>query len=312
MDQLPPFGKAIGLVIPPTNGVYAPLLAKNASAILSANKTTFAYGADPRQQLDLYTPSQSEDVTDKSSPRPLLVFVYGGGFANGDKSSEAKPLVYQNLGYFFSEKTGLETIIIDYRLIKHGAKFPSGGEDVDAALQWIAQKYGGQKRDVYLFGNSAGGINVATWLFEPLFQKSRQSLFAGVDGVKVSGAILLGALFDFRQSSPPLRQALTGYFGEELDQSSTVALLDRIEPTGELSSGPWPRFLIVDSELDPDDIIKADQDVLRRLKDVPNLDVGYVQIKGHNHISPPLALGTSIAAEEEWGYNLASWVKGSA
>ncbi|KAI7969585.1 hypothetical protein EIK77_006326 [Talaromyces pinophilus] len=310
MDQLPSFGRAIGLVIPPTNAVYAPLLANNASAILSAKKETFAYGPDSRHQLDLYTPSQPEDVADKTS-RPLLVFFYGGAFANGDKSSEDRPLVYQNLGYFFSEKTGLETIIVDYRLIKHGAKFPSGAEDVDAALQWIAQRYAGQKRDIYLLGNSAGGINVATWLFEPLFQKSRQRLFGGLEGVKVSGAILLGALLDFCETAPPLRQALTGYFGEELDQGSTVASLGRIESTGELISGAWPRILIVDCELDPEDILNSSQYVLRRLKEVSNLNVEYVYIKGHNHISPPLALGTNIAAEEEWGYNLASWIKGS-
>lgn len=311
MDQLPPFGRSVGQVIAPTYGVYAPLLAEHASRILSAKKTTLAYGDDPRQQLDLYTPPGLEDATDKTSPRPLLVFVYGGGFANGDKSSEAKPLVYQNLGYFFSEKTGIETIIIDYRLIKHGAKFPSGGEDIDAALQWIARRYAGQNRQVYLLGNSAGGINVATWLFEPLFRKSRRSLFEGVDGVQVSGAVLLGALLDFHQTAPPLRQALSGYFGEELDQGSTVASLERIEGTGELTSGIWPRILIADSELDPDDILRADQDVLHRLKAVTNLDVGYVRIKGHNHISPPLALGTGIAAEEEWGYSLASWITGS-
>ncbi|PCG88087.1 Hypothetical protein PENO1_112180 [Penicillium occitanis (nom. inval.)] len=135
--------------------------------------------------------------------------------------------------------------------------------------------------------------------------------FGKAVGFKVSDAILLGALLDFYESSPPLRQALTGYFGEDLDQRSTVASLGRIESTGELNSGTWPRILTVDSELDPPDILNADQDVLRRLKEVSNLNVEYVQIKGHNHISPPLALETNIAAEEEWGYNLASWIKGS-
>jgi hypothetical protein len=34
-----------------------------------------------------------------------------------------------------------------------------------------------------------------------------------------------------------------------------------------------------------------------------------VEIKGHNHISPPLALMTGSQAEEEWGASTAAWIK---
>lgn len=54
------------------------------------------------------------------------------------------------------EKHRFETIIIDYRLVKHGAKFPSGTEDLDRALNWIDQRYSGLNRDAYVLGIPPG------------------------------------------------------------------------------------------------------------------------------------------------------------
>jgi acetyl esterase/lipase len=308
MDQLPPFGRNVSQVIGPTYDIYRPLVQKNASNIESTSRESHSYGADPRQQLDIYTPSPSgPSVTGEN--RPILVFMYGGAFANGDKVKADAPLFYTNFGYFFAENLGLESIIMDYRLIKHGAKFPTGAEDLDCALNWIDQRYAGQKRDVFVLGNSAGGMNVANWLFEPAFQQSRRRLIAGSDNIKLSGIILLGALYHFQYSSPILRENLAGYLGDKLDENSPVASLKRCEEVGELASAIWPRILILDSELDQPDIVKASQDFMALLKEPGSLDVTYDSLKGHNHISPPLALGTGIAREEEWAKKVGSWVK---
>ena len=34
----------------------------------------------------------------------------------------------------------------------------------------------------------------------------------------------------------------------------------------------------------------------------------FIKLKGHNHISPPLSLGTGVKEEEAWGFELAEWV----
>lgn len=308
MDQLPPFGRTIGPVVGPTHEVYIPLVKKRSKEIESAPIATYSYGSHPRQQLDIYVPSSSA-VQSNDTSSPILVFLYGGGFANGDKVKEAAPLFYKNLGYFFAEKVGLETIIIDYRLVKHGAKFPSGAEDLDTALNWINQKYSGQKKSVYIMGNSAGGMILASWLFEPDLQQSRRRLIAGTQGIKLSGAIFLAALYHFEYSSPILKQHLAEYLGDNLDDHSAVASLQKCESVGELTSSAWPSVLIIDSELDPEDIIKSGQEFLALLKKAGNIDVTYLNVKGHNHISPPLALGTAIPEEEEWAYRLVAWLK---
>lgn len=309
MDLLPPFGRSIGQVIGPTYGVYAPLIAKNASNIESTNRSTFSYGPHARQQLDIYAPS-SPSTTAASSPSstPLLIFLHGGGFANGDKQNDVHPLFYRNLGHFFSDSGRMETICLNYRLVKHGAKFPSGAEDIETALKWIANTYKGQHRDLYLLGNSAGGIHVVHWLFDPAFHDFRRQIIAGVETVKLAGAIVVGALFDFKSSSPPLRQNLSAYLGDDIDSVAPLQLLRQCKDTKEFSSGPWPRLLIMDCELDPEDILKSTPDFVKSLQSQSSVTVDHINIKGHNHISPPLALGSSIAAEEEWGMQVISWI----
>ena len=308
MDKLPSFGRTIGQVVLPTYGVYAPLIAQNASKIQQTKRETFKYGPHPRQELDVYQ-SSSITTTKKDTPKSLLVFMHGGGFANGDKVNEAQPLFYKNLGHFFADGAGIETICLNYRLIKHGGKFPTGAEDIEAALKWIVDNHQDQQCDVYLFGNSAGGINVAHWMFEPAFCDFRRSIVAGSRGVKLSGVIILGALFSFNASSAPLRQALAGYLQEDVDDRSPVASLNRCEESGEFSTGVWPRLLLSSCEWDPDDVIKTTEQFVQILQAKQGVEVDYLKIKGHNHISPPLALGSEIEAEEAWGHEVVAWIK---
>lgn len=49
-------------------------------------------------------------------------------------------------------------VIVDYRLLEHGARFPSGAEDISLALQWLAAGHVPQAdlNNVFLLGESAG------------------------------------------------------------------------------------------------------------------------------------------------------------
>src|SRR5947209_8583278 len=163
MDHLAALGTAIPNVLLPTINTYKSLLSANKDAILSTPRESHSYGSHPRQMLDVYTPTSA--ATEESSP--ILLFFYGGGLERGDKVlPQSNGLIYTNLGYFFSQEFNLLTIIVDYRRMSEGARFPSGGEDVAAAVEWVRSKYGAGNgsRDVFLMGNSAGGVHVMTFM----------------------------------------------------------------------------------------------------------------------------------------------------
>jgi hypothetical protein len=282
MDQLPPFGRAISQIILPTFKAYAPLLSRNSETIKSTRRETFPYGPHPRQHLDVYTPSRSSlsspapspSLSSPSSPRnadrktPLpvttnpnsvFIFLYGGGFVNGAKILPGYPepepgqdgqdqgLVYANLGHFFAENLGIKTVVIDYRLISHGAKFPSGGQDLELAIEWIVDNLNlnsGQDGDddehapppppldLYIMGNSAGGVHLATYLLAPDFAESRRRLLSSsiraaddssvetrskAHQARLKGVIFLSVPFHFDRALPERKPTLAAYYGDDGD-----------------------------------------------------------------------------------------------
>jgi acetyl esterase/lipase len=84
--------------------------------------------------LDIYYPPSTNEQT------LILLFLYGGGFFQGDKRNKHHPnLTYANLAAFSGSK-GYISVIADYRLSRGpgnangNAKYPSGGEDAVGAL----------------------------------------------------------------------------------------------------------------------------------------------------------------------------------
>lgn len=54
---------------------------------------------------------------------------------------------------------GFCVVVMNYRLLRHGAIYPDGASDLAQALAWIGQGNLGNRADcnsVYLFGESAG------------------------------------------------------------------------------------------------------------------------------------------------------------
>lgn len=185
MEKLKDIPTEIGPSVPLTMAVYGPLLKENATAIQSTRRQTFTYGNHERQKLDVYYPAKTQKRRPSiySSNNPVLVFVHGGGLVNGSKTLPlADGLAYANLGHFFAEKLGYTTVIPDYRLMSHGARHPSGGEDIALVVDWIretlAKQEGFGNIDLFVMGNSAGGIHLSTYLFAPEFASSRDKVAA--------------------------------------------------------------------------------------------------------------------------------------
>lgn len=128
---------------------------------------------------------------------PVMVWIHGGGFTGGSGSSP------QNFGHAFSNQ-GVILVNINYRLGRLGFfAFPAlskehpgepkgnyGYMDQIAALQWIQKNiaaFGGDPKNVTIFGFSAGGVSVHSLMTIPaakgLFHKAISESGGGRDGV---------------------------------------------------------------------------------------------------------------------------------
>jgi acetyl esterase/lipase len=102
----------------------------------------------PRQRLDLYLPREP-----KSDRLPLIVFIHGGGWRNGDKAGGlAQILPFVRTGEYAGASIG-------YRL-SGDAVWPAQIHDCKAALRWLrahADQFGLDPDRIGVMGTSAGG-----------------------------------------------------------------------------------------------------------------------------------------------------------
>lgn len=150
-----------------------------------------AYGPIVRQQLDVYVPG-----TDHDQARPVVVFIYGGGWTEGSRDR------YRFVASALAER-GLITVIPDYRLHPEGA-FPVFVSDAALAVAWTIReisRYGGDPDRVFLMGHSAGAHIAA------LLALDRRHLeVAGSSSDVIRGMIGLSGAYDFQLTSAPLRE----------------------------------------------------------------------------------------------------------
>jgi acetyl esterase/lipase len=69
--------------------------------------------------------------------------------------------VYQTdscTGHYFAAEHRIDTIIPDYRLVKHNGKHPSSVEDLALVLAYTRERHT-EERPLFIMGNSTGGVN---------------------------------------------------------------------------------------------------------------------------------------------------------
>jgi acetyl esterase/lipase len=112
----------------------------------------YAETSNPRQTLDLAIPSGPAPET---TGHPLVIWIHGGGWKNGDKRSGHRPDRLRTL-----VQTGrFAGATIAYRLSGE-AKWPAQIHDCKAAIRWLrgnAKKYGIDPKRIAVWGSSAGG-----------------------------------------------------------------------------------------------------------------------------------------------------------
>jgi triacylglycerol lipase len=156
-----------------------------------------AYGPHERHRLDIFAPPDGGD-------RAVIVFVHGGGFVGGDKSVPDTPYS-ENVGVWAC-RAGFVGVTMNYRLAPEH-RFPSGSQDVAAAVAWLRAHvgdHGGDPDRIVLMGASAGATHVAGYAAMP-------ELHPGGDpGVR--GLVLLSGAYDLLAFDD---EAILGpYFGE--------------------------------------------------------------------------------------------------
>ena len=109
----------------------------------------YANTENPRQRLDLYLP-QSPVST---KPLPVIVFIHGGGWKNGDKSRGIAHIApYVASGHYAG-------VTLGYRLTDE-AQWPAQIHDCKAAIRWIkahAREHNLDPAKIAVWGTSAGG-----------------------------------------------------------------------------------------------------------------------------------------------------------
>lgn len=197
---------------------YGPLIEKFEESIEIQREC--AYGPDPRHTLDVFCPRTQERSAQQ--PRPIIVFVHGGGYTRGTKSLNG--VVYDNVLYWFARQ-GFVGFNIEYRLAPQ-AQYPSGAKDLSASLQWItenAQTYNADPNRIIIIGHSAGGTHVASYMLDPVIGETP---LAGVCGFVLLSARLRA---DLHPENPNAKN-VAAYFGEDaqlLEKRSPMSFTHR-------------------------------------------------------------------------------------
>lgn len=139
-------------------------------------------------RLDLYRSAGAAGFT---GPRPILLYVHGGGWVIGNKAQQGRVTVHELAA------AGWLCASMNYRL-SPGATFPDHLIDVKRAIAWLrahAAEHGGDPRFIVVAGGSAGG-HLATLAALTANEPGFQPGFADAD-TRVQGCVSYYGIYDF-------------------------------------------------------------------------------------------------------------------
>lgn len=161
--------------------------------------------------LDIYVPTAESE-----KPRPVFVWIHGGGWFTGDKVSSTMPFKAKtlvNAGFIF--------VSVNYRLSpelsgplalsKNRLRFPTHYLDAARALGWVSKnigKYGGDKSEMLIGGDSAGGQISTLLATKPAYLKAR-----GMSTRQIKGIFSLDSVgFDVNRMMTPAYKRINAGF----------------------------------------------------------------------------------------------------
>ena len=220
---------ALGLLLVGCSGLSGclslSLFAANAPAMFGDYQVerNISYGPSAAHRLDVYRPSNI--AADSAGPRPVVMFLHGGGWVAGSKDQYrfvAEALVSR----------GYVAVLPAYRLHPEAA-FPGFVEDAAQALAWVhrsASTIGGDPQRIFLMGHSAGAHIGSLLSFDEHYLAA-----AGGDSSWIRGFIGLAGPYDFL----PLREEYVKavFAPSSYHDSQTINFIDGTEPPALLLHG---------------------------------------------------------------------------
>ncbi|MGY2846890.1 acetyl esterase/lipase [Bradyrhizobium sp. USDA 4518] len=260
----------LGRVIDPpkTAALYAPLQQKEPYQGVKVERD-LKYGPADRHLLDVFTPETAAPA------RPVLIYIHGGGFVAGNKRAPGSPF-YDNI-MLWAVKNGFVGVNATYRLAP-AFPWPAGPEDMGAIVQWVAENIasrGGEPRRIFLMGQSAGAIHVASYVSHGEFHK--------VKGGGLAGAIMVSGIYDLTAS--PAGDAELAYYGSDPSRYAERSSLQG------LVASPIP-FLITAAELDPPRFVEQFELMKQASCKRPSGCARSFMLPQHSHMSEVYAINT--------------------
>lgn len=250
--------------------LFTPLLATEPKAGVSVT-ADHAYGADPKQTLDVYQPQGAKDL-------PVLVFVHGGALTSGDKNVNKE--ISANVLYYFAHH-GFLGINANYRLAPKYV-YPAAAQDMGSVVAWIrenAKGFGGDPRRIYLVGRSSGALHVATWAFDPRIH--------GPNGPGVAGVVLIsGRLKADNRADDPNGKRVEAYFGPD------PSLYADRSPVNYGAQSPLPTFIVV-AEFDNPFLDVYGAELFAKMCAARSRCPRFLRMAGHNHQSTTASINTA-------------------
>lgn len=183
-----------------------------------------SYGKHERQVLDVVS-SQS------CRSGPVIVFFHGGSWRWGQKD------YHREIGKQFARK-GIVFVTANYRLYPE-VRFPAFPEDVALATAWVRKKvqaYGGNGKNIFLMGHSAGAHAACLVGLDPVYLKAHGG---GLDWLR--GVVSMSAPYEFDPSKEFLYRDL---FPPNIERNSTM-------PAFQVGRNKAPPFLLMHGRFDP-------------------------------------------------------------
>jgi para-nitrobenzyl esterase len=193
---------------------------------------------------------------------PVMVWIHGGAFANGSGSVPG----YDGTRF---ARDGVVCVTFNYRLGADGFLFLGDGIanlgllDQIAALTWIQENiaaFGGDPTNVTLFGESSGGMSVATLMAMPratgLFRRAIAQSGAGHHVISPATAQRIGQYLAEKLGVEPTRQGIASVPISRLIQAqqelrSAVSANPNPALWGEVAANLMPFEPVIDGDLLP-------------------------------------------------------------
>ncbi len=199
----------IGLIVP---------IVLMATVSSKADQLDVAYGKDSKQKLDVYSAEVAGG--NSTTPSPVVIWVHGGGWRNGDKDNRSGTHLCKTWA-----KEGITTVNLNYRLTPD-VVHPAHVQDVAAGVAWVFKniaQHGGNPKQIYLLGHSAGAHLVALVATAPEFlgahQLAPKEALAGVMAIDT-------ASYDLTSTSAlAVRKMINDAFGTDPEQLAAASPL---------------------------------------------------------------------------------------